>query len=102
MSRAIVITPVAEAQIRAIDKWWRTNRSASPDLFAEELGQAIATIELAPGAGRRHVHPELKGVRRVPLRTTRNHVYYVATDETVVILAVWGSIKGAGPDLRRP
>jgi hypothetical protein len=34
--------------------WWRVNRSASPELFAGELGQAIATIELA-GCWARHV-----------------------------------------------
>lgn len=28
--------------------------------------------------------------------------YYIATEEAVVVLAVWGAIKGAGPRLRRP
>jgi plasmid stabilization system protein ParE len=100
MSRAIIITPDARAHIRAIDEWWRVNRGASPELFAEELSQAVATLKLAPGAGRRYAHRTLKGVRRLSLRTTRNHVYYVANDERVVIIAVWGAIKGIGPNLR--
>jgi hypothetical protein len=79
--------------------WWRTNRSASPDLFAQELAQALSTVELAPEAGHRYSHPEIKGVRRVPLRATRNHVYYLHAGDTVVVLAVWGAIKDAGPDL---
>jgi len=30
-------TPEADAQIREIDRWWRRNRPASPNLFADEL-----------------------------------------------------------------
>lgn len=99
MSHRVIVSPQAEAQIHAIDVWWRTNRSASPDLFAQELAEALSTVELAPEAGHRYSHPEIKGVRRVPLRATRNHVYYLHADDTVVVLAVWGAIKSAGPDL---
>lgn len=99
MSRPVLIAAPAEAQIEAIDAWWRANRTASPDLFAQELAEAFSTIGLAPDAGHRYPHPEVKGVRRVPLRATRNHVYYVATDQAVFVLAVWGAVKGAGPDL---
>jgi hypothetical protein len=35
----------------------------------------------------------------VPLRATRHHVYYLDAGATIVILAVWGAIKGVGPDL---
>ena len=95
MTHRLIVSPEAEAQIDAIDAWWRANRAASPDLFAQELAEAFATIE----AGHRYPHPDVKGVRRVPLRTTRNHVYYVDAGEVVAILAVWGAIKKAGPDL---
>lgn len=101
MTRRLIVSPEAEAQIDAIDTWWRSNRAASPDLFAQELAEAFATIEAAPEAGHRYPHPDVKGVRRVPLRTTRNHVYYVDAGEVVAILAVWGAIKKTGPDLSR-
>ena len=68
-------------------------------MFVEELAEALSTIEIAPAAGHRYAHVEVKGVRRFLLRSTRHHVYYVATAETAVVLAVWGSVKGAGPDL---
>jgi hypothetical protein len=29
--------PEADAQIREIENWWRRNRTASPDLFTNEL-----------------------------------------------------------------
>ena len=99
MSRRVIVSPQAEAQINALDVWWRTNRAASPNLFAEELAEAFSTVELAPEAGHRYPHPEIKGVRRVPLRATRNHLYYLYAEDTVVVLAVWGAIKSAGPDL---
>ena len=102
MSRTVVVAGPAERQIRAIDSWWRANRTASPELFAQELAEAFSTIALAPEAGRRYPHPEVKGVRRMPLRATRNHIYYVASEESVLVLAVWGAVKGAGPDLGKP
>ena len=101
MSLPVVVSVEAEAQIEAIDSWWRENRPSSPGLFAEELAEAFSMIEFAPEAGRRYAHSEVKGVRRLLLRSTRHHVYYVATGDAAVILAVWGSIKGAGPDLTR-
>jgi plasmid stabilization system protein ParE len=99
MTRQLVVAPEAEAQIEAIDTWWRENRPASPELFEQELSQAFSTLEVAPEAGHRYSHPEVKGVRRVLLRSTRNHVYYVDTGDIVVILAVWGAVKKSGPDL---
>ena len=99
MTIPVIVSPEAEAQIEAIDSWWRENREAAPNLFVEELAQAFATIEAAPEAGHRYVHTEVKGVRRLLLRSTRHHVYYVATTDAAVILAVWGSIKGSGPNL---
>jgi len=38
--------------------------------------------------------------RRNLLPTTRNHVYYLVGIEVVIVLAVWGSVKGSGPDLK--
>lgn len=99
MSRPVLVALPAQEQIDVIDTWWRANRSASPDLFAEEIAEAFSTIGLAPEAGHRYQHPAVKGVRRVPLRATRNHVYYVATEQAVLVLAVWGAVKGGGPDL---
>jgi hypothetical protein len=36
----LLIGPEAEAQIEAIDTWWRANRPASPELFVSELAVA--------------------------------------------------------------
>ena len=41
----IRLTPDAEAQVAAIDTWWRQNRLAAPDLFADELSDTLAFLE---------------------------------------------------------
>ncbi len=58
----------------------------------------MRTISAAPGAGKRYPHPDAE-VRRVLMRTTRKHVYYVERDDHVLVVAVWGAVKGTGPDL---
>ena len=99
MPLQVTVTPRAEAQILAIEAWWRENRPSAPDLFVDELAEAFSTLSLIPLSGTPYDCPEPEGVRRLPLRLTRNHIYYVTTDETLTILAVWGSTRGRGPDL---
>jgi plasmid stabilization system protein ParE len=68
MSLPVIVSPEAERQIDAIDAWWHTNRPAAPQLFIEELAEAVAMIEFAPEVGRRYPHLEVKGVRPLLLR----------------------------------
>jgi len=102
MTRRLIIVPEAEEQIEFIDVWWRMNRQASPDLFWQELSDGLGTIREAPESGTRYHDSEVPGVRRFQLRSTRNHIYYVVEPRTVVVIAVWGAIKGRGPDLAPP
>ena len=44
MSLPVRITPEADAQVRDIDRWWRTNRPSSPDLFLNELSEAFGSL----------------------------------------------------------
>lgn len=99
----VLIAPEADQQIRAIDDWWRENRLECPDLFAQELAAAIALIETWPLVGRRRRHRGVPGLRRVLLRTTRYHIYYVAVNESrLFVLAVWSAVRGRGPRLGAP
>jgi len=97
----VVVSPEADAQVRLVHRWWQEHRGSAPDLFAQELANAIATLEAAPSAGHRAPHPEVKGLRRILLRATHYHVYYVFDDDVVVVLAVWSAVMGSGPNLRR-
>lgn len=100
MPRQVIVAPRAEAQMQTIDRWWRRNRLDSPDLFADELAEAFSTLEVAPETGSRYLQSQLEGVRRIRLPATRHHIYYLTGANVVVVLAVWGSVKGSGPDLR--
>jgi plasmid stabilization system protein ParE len=40
------------------------------------------------------------GIRRVLLPRTRYHVYYVAREDVVLVLAVWHAKRGSGPPMR--
>jgi plasmid stabilization system protein ParE len=93
-------TPEADAQILEIDSWWRNNRSASPHLLGEELAAAFNIIGGAPQMGRLYRQSPVPNTRRVLLKGTRYHVYYVPLVDEVRVLAIWHAQRGAGPPLR--
>lgn len=98
MAKSVRTTPQADLHILEIDAWWRDHRDKAPDLFEQELAIAVRTIASAPAAGRPYPFRGVD-VRRLLMRATRHHVYYVERVDHVLIVAVWGAIKGAGPDL---
>ena len=57
-------------------------------LFLEELAAAFELLESVPNMGRSYGHSTVKNVRRVLLRSTRYHLYYVVLKDTVVVLTV--------------
>lgn len=68
------LTPRALAEAEHIEKWWRRNRSAAPDLFEQEFAAALDRIAHAPGLGRPYEEGDLEvPVRRVLLPRTLNH-----------------------------
>ncbi len=97
MRRDVVVTEPAEQQLTIIDAWWRDNRPAATGLFEQEFASATETLATHPGVGAPVRRRRVKGLRRVLLRATRYHVYYVATDRTVTVLAVWSAVRGSGP-----
>jgi len=100
VSLAVRTTPEADAQIRAIDSWWRTNRSAAPDLFLIELSDSFELLADAPQLGRLYRRSPVRQVRRLLLKATRYHVYYITATNEVQVLAVWHAQRGVGPPLR--
>ena len=99
MNPSVVTTPESDAQIRTIDEWWRENRRASPELFIDELSHAFDTLARAPHLGRPYRRSSVPGTRRLLLRATRYHGYYVTDDRELVVLAIWHAERGTGPSL---
>jgi plasmid stabilization system protein ParE len=87
----------AKAEVARIDAWWRANRRAAPDLFISELDRVTLALEDNPALGVRY-EPK-PGVRRMLLRQTRYHLYFVEEVERVLVVAVWSAYRGRGPSL---
>lgn len=96
-----IITPEAQEQIEQIDGWWQEHRRAAPDLFVQELASTLQTIRTLFYAGRRVPHRVVQDLRRVVMRATRYHVYYVVAAERIFVLAVWSALRGHMLPLRR-
>lgn len=97
--RTVFTTPIADANIRVIDAWWRENRLAAPDLFLDELALAVSLIGSFHHLGKRYQGPRIPSLRRYLLRSTRYHLYYVESGpEALTILTVWGAVRGQTPD----
>lgn len=98
---AIRFEPRAAAEVDRIDRWWRENRPASPDLFARELEEAARLVASVPTSGS---SPDeglrLVGVRRALMRRSRYHLYYRVDDDALIVVAVWHTSRGRGPALR--
>ena len=95
--RRVVTTPEADADAHRIDEWWVQHRQAAPNLFLEELADALALLGMEAGVGVRCANRAIPGLQRYLLRATRYHVYFVHNDELVVIVGIWGATRGTTP-----
>jgi hypothetical protein len=95
--RRVVTTPEADTDAKRIDQWWIRNRSAARNLFLEELADALALLGLEAGVGVRYAHRTIPGLHRYLLRSTRYHLYFVYTEELVVIVGLWGATRRTTP-----
>ena len=100
MKLLLQLTPQSEAQIHEIDSWWRKNRTSAPDLFLDELTAVFHLLASAPMLGRLYRASPVANVRRLLLRKTRYHLYYVVMPEAIRVLAIWHAQRGVGPPLR--
>ena len=93
-------TSEADDHAFAIDTWWREHRPGSPDLFLNELTRSFVLLARLPMLGAIYDHPGAPAnVRRLLMRSTRNHVYYSVDEVTRVVLvrAIWHTSRGRGP-----
>ena len=81
MTTVVRTTPEADAHALDAAAWWRANRPAAPDLFAQELTGAIDLLTRAPDVGKRYRRSGPRGLRRLLLPASRYHIYYVHDSE---------------------
>jgi len=100
----VVVVDEAQQQVREIVEWWIANRTAAPTLALDELEHCVSLLESTPDVGLRFHRTSVPGVRRVMMKRTSHHVYYVhdADHAIVYVIAVWGAPKHGDPVLRDP
>ena len=78
-------------------------RPSAEDLFDRELSDTLSLIGEVPDIGHRYRRARIPGLRRMLLKRSRYHVYYVHDEkqQAVVVLAVWSAVRGRGPSLRK-
>ena len=93
----VELSAEAQAQVDRIDAWWRENRQAAPNLFAEELEAALLALADTPTLGVRYA--PRPSVRRLLLKRTHYHLYVVEETAQLYVVAVWSAFRGRGPRL---
>jgi plasmid stabilization system protein ParE len=93
------LAPRALSEAERLKTWWQKNRPASPNLFDEEMAIAIEQIRAAPKVGAPYPSSFGRTVRRLLMPKTANHVYYLARENDIVVVSVWGAPRGKGPKL---
>jgi plasmid stabilization system protein ParE len=93
----VELSAEARAQVDRIDAWWRANRQAAPNLFMEELEDALRALADTPAMGV-HYAPR-PSVRRLLLKRTHYHLYVIGEAAKVYVVAIWSAYRGRGPRL---
>jgi len=96
--RHVSFTRTAQRHVAQEKAWWLENRDY-PEVFVEELEQALKVIAALPGAGTLYARSPIPGVRRVFLRRVALHLYYTFDDDVVLVRALWGARRERGPQL---
>ena len=103
MTTVVLVDP-AEEQLHEIAEWWMSHRDASPLLVMDEFDRCVSLLESSPDAGPRFHRSRVPGVRRLVMRRTKHHVYYLHDEPNAIvyIIAVWGAPKVGHPVLLDP
>ena len=96
--RHVSFTLTAQRHVAQEKAWWLENRDY-PEVFVEELEQALKVVALLPGAGAPYTQSSVPGVRRIYLRKVAAHLYYTFDDALVIVRALWGARRERGPRL---
>ena len=84
MPRRFIVRPLAEADFEDAARWYEDERAGLSERFLSDVDRAIARIRERP-----FEFPAVSGdVRRALLHTFPYAVYFRASDEAVVVLAV--------------
>ena len=96
--RRVRFTGIARGQLRETKKWWRENRTP-PEVFAEDVEEALFVVARLPGAGLPYVRSPVPKSGESTFGWVSSHLYYTFTDSAVVIRVFWHTSRRSGPRL---
>ncbi|MCA9707858.1 MAG: type II toxin-antitoxin system RelE/ParE family toxin [Myxococcales bacterium] len=102
MAVEVRVSPQAVEQVRAAQRWWAANREAAPSPLRDELAKGLQRLAELPEIGPPYPNDRVPGVRRLLLRKSQYHIYYVYDARgpgLVVVLAIWSARRGREPRL---
>lgn len=91
------LTPQAKRDIARADAWWAQNRPEAPTAVLDEVGSALEQVLGQPESGVAYASRKRGLVRRLPLPTTKRHLYYTVVDGIIIVLRVCGAERGSPP-----
>lgn len=70
-------------------------------LVLKELARAISLLSASPMIGKAYRGASSASYRRLLLRRSHFHVYYLVDEaaRVVMIVAIWNAVRGHGPEL---
>ena len=97
----VVFAPGARTDIVEARAWWMTNRRDATEAMARELADAFRALPQVARTLPRFRRVGALEVRRYHVPRVHRHVYFhVAASGDIVVLAVWGAVRGLLPRLR--
>ncbi len=103
MTFRVEISPDANAQLDALNAWWRDNRPAAKNRVLEEMRRLETLLTSSAQIVTIYRRRGFKHVRWLRLRTTPYRLFYRYEPGTdlIAIVAIWSSAHKAGPPLPR-
>lgn len=98
-ARRVRFTETARRHVLAERDWWIEHRDY-PDVFADELRDALHALTWLPGSGNPYSNAGIAGLRRLYVPKVACHLYYTFDDSHVIVRAFWGARRRRGPRFR--
>ncbi len=96
----VVFVTSARRDLDEVAAWWEANRTDAPGLVTADLRVAITRLEREALTLPVFRRVDGQPIRRLHLPRTHRHIYFQVDVDRVLVLAVWGSVRGILPRLR--
>lgn len=94
-------TPLGKQRLRIVDNWWCENRPDAPDLFIEEVEEALELLKSNPKLGRFYRVIDGMEIKEYLLERSKQWLYFSADEEQglIIVHTVWGTQRGSPPQI---